>query len=204
MFALKEYALDRIGKKRMPICRICDPTKGFTNWTEFNAHQVHRHGGLDKYKCHYEGCTKELKSLSGFQNHIFYHEDKKKWQCNIGKQKFTFESQLSRHQSTHTDRKPFKHTNKTCPKFKEGFKSQQALDRHMDVHKGKLLKCDIQGCTKSFSMCNYLRDHKKKSMGSHTSASTFWMAAHLNANHAKHFWTTINFSVLSIQIDDVN
>ena len=46
------------------------------------------------------------------------------------------------------------------PKFKEGFKSQQALDRHMDVHKGKLLKCDIQGCTKSFSMCNYLRAHK--------------------------------------------
>ena len=78
MFALKEYALDHIGKKRMPICRICDPPKGFTNWTVFNAHQVHRHGGLDKYKCHYEGCTKELKSLLGFQNHIFYHEEDKK------------------------------------------------------------------------------------------------------------------------------
>ena len=88
VFELKEYTLDRIGKKQMPICRICDPPQGFTNWTEFNANQVHRHGGQDKYKC------------------------------------------------------------------------QQALDRHMDVHKGKLLKCDIQGCTKSFSTCNYLRDHK--------------------------------------------
>ena len=39
---------------------------------------MHRHGGQDKYKCHYEGCTKELKSLLGFQNQIFYHEEDKK------------------------------------------------------------------------------------------------------------------------------
>ena len=87
-FELKEYTLDQTRKKWMPICMICDPLKGFTNWTEFNAHQVQRHRGQDKYKCHYEGCTKELKSLLGFQNHIFYHkEDKKKWQCDICKQK---------------------------------------------------------------------------------------------------------------------
>ena len=77
VFELKVYTLDCIGKKWMPICRICDPPKGFMNRTEFNAHQVHRHRGQDKYKCHYEGCTKELKSLSGFQNHIFYHEEDK-------------------------------------------------------------------------------------------------------------------------------
>ena len=52
MFELKGYTLDQIRKKWMPICRICDPPKGFTNWTEFNAHQVRRHGGQDKYKCH--------------------------------------------------------------------------------------------------------------------------------------------------------
>ena len=27
MFELKEYTLDRIGKKQMPICRICDPPR---------------------------------------------------------------------------------------------------------------------------------------------------------------------------------
>ena len=75
---LKEYRLDRIGKKRMPICRICDPPCGFTNWMEFNAHQVCRHGGQDKYTCKYEGCMKEFKSLCGFQNHIFFHEEDKK------------------------------------------------------------------------------------------------------------------------------
>ena len=99
MFALKEYALDHIGKKRMPICRICDPPRVSQTGLSSMLIMCAGMGGLDKYKCHYEGCTKELKSLSGFQNHIFYHEeDKKKWQCNICKQKFTFESQLSRHQ----------------------------------------------------------------------------------------------------------
>ena len=38
MFALKEYALDCIGKKQMPICRICDPLQGFSQTgTEFNV-----------------------------------------------------------------------------------------------------------------------------------------------------------------------
>ena len=73
VFEVKEYKLDQIGKKQMPICRICDPPHGFTNWTKFNAHQVWRHGGKDKYTC-----TKEFKSLSGFQNHIFFHEEDKK------------------------------------------------------------------------------------------------------------------------------
>ena len=137
----------------MSICQICDPPCGFTNWTEFNAHQVWRHGGQDKYTSHYEGCSKELKSLSGFQNHIFFHEeDFKKWQCEECKQKFTFESQLSRHKSTHTDLKPFKCASKSCIKFKEGFKSQQALDRHMDIHKGNLIKCDVEGCQKFYYM----------------------------------------------------
>ena len=78
VFELNEYRLDQIGKKQMPICRICDPPCGFTNWMEFNAHQVCRHGGQDKYTCKYEGCMKEFKSLSGFQNHIFFHEEDKK------------------------------------------------------------------------------------------------------------------------------
>ena len=155
-----------IGKKRMPVCHICDPPQGFTNRTDFNAHQVHRQCGQDKYTCHCSGCTKEFKSLSGFQNHIFYHEqDKKKWQCDICKQKFTFESQLKRHHSKYTDVKPLKYASKICPKFKEGFKRQQVLDRHMEIHKGKLIKCDVEGCTKSFPTHHYLWDHKNTAHG---------------------------------------
>ena len=89
----------------------------------------------------------------------------KKWQCQTCKQKFTYESQLSRHQSTHMDSKPYKCASKTCPKFKEGFKSQQALNRHMDIHKGNLIKCDVQGCPKSFTTHHYLRDHKNMAHG---------------------------------------
>ena len=51
----------------------------------------------------------------------------------------------------HTDSKPFKCASKSFIKFKEGFKSQQALDRHMDIHKGNLIKCDVEGCQKSFN-----------------------------------------------------
>ena len=90
---------------------------------------------------------------------------KKKWQCQTCKLKFTYESQLSRHQSTHTYSKPYKCTSKTCPKSKEGFKSQQALDRHMDIHKGNLIKCNVQGCPKSFTTHHYLRDHKNMAHG---------------------------------------
>ena len=55
--------------------------------------------------------------------------------------KFTFESQLDRHMDSHTDNKPFKSTFKTCPKFVEGFKSQQLLNRHMHILVGKHIPC---------------------------------------------------------------
>ena len=35
-------------------------------------------GAKISIKCHYEGCTKELKSLLGFQNHIFIMKKIKK------------------------------------------------------------------------------------------------------------------------------
>ena len=144
---------------------------------------------------------KRCKQKFMFESQLLRHQST--WQCDKCKQKFTFESQLLRHQSTHTDKKPFKCASKTCPKFKEGFKSQQALERHMDVHKGKLIKCDILGCPKSFSTCHYLRDHKNTAHGQPYECKHVLdgMTAHSNANHAKHFWTTINFSVHSIQVD---
>ena len=49
MFELKVYTLDHIRKNRCLYVGFVTP-RGFTNWTEFNAHQVHRHGGQDKYK----------------------------------------------------------------------------------------------------------------------------------------------------------
>ena len=116
--------------------------------------------------CTYEGCAKEFKSLSGFNNHIFYHEeDKKKFQCDICKVKFSFESQLKRHGMTHKDDKPFTCASKKCLKFHDGFKSQQALNRHMEIHRGNMIKCDVQGCPKSFPTCHYLHDHKNTKHG---------------------------------------
>ena len=64
----------------MPICRECQV--GFTNWTQYNAHLVRRHGGKDKYTCPIEGCNKEFKTLSSYKTHEYYHqEDKKHFQC---------------------------------------------------------------------------------------------------------------------------
>ena len=116
--------------------------------------------------CTYEGCAKEFKSLSGFNNHIFYHEeDKMKFQYDICKVKFSFESQLKRHGSMHKDDKPFTCASKKCPKFLGGFKSQQALNRHMEIHRGNMIKCDVQGCPKSFPTHHYLCDHKNTNHG---------------------------------------
>ena len=78
VFELKVYTLDHIGKNGCLHIGFVTPPRGFMNWMELNAHQVCRHRGQDKYTCHYEGYTKELKSLSGFQNHTFYHEEDKK------------------------------------------------------------------------------------------------------------------------------
>ena len=77
----------------------------------------------------------------------FHHEeDKKKYQCTVCKIIFSYESQLEWYGNTHTDNKPFKCPSKTCPKFVEGFKSQQGLNRHMEIHSGKMIKCDVPGC----------------------------------------------------------
>ena len=87
------------------------------------------------------------------------------------------------------------------PKFKEGFKSQQALDRHMDVHKGKLLKCDIQGCPKSFSTCNYLSDHKNTVHGEPYECKHVLDGCTFKCKSCKTLSDHHNFSALSIQID---
>ena len=161
---IKEYKLPMKGKKRMPICRECQV--GFTNWTEYNMHLVRRHAGKDKYVCSVEGCDKELKTLSSYKMHEYYHEeDKKCFQCKVCKVKFTYESQLDRHMDGHTDNKPFKCASKTCPRFVEGFKSQQSLNRHMDIHAGKRIPCTVEGCTKDFPTKAYLKEHMNMKHG---------------------------------------
>ena len=152
------------GKKQMPICRECQV--GFTNWTQYNAHLVRRHGGKDKYMCPIEGCNKEFKTLSSYKTHEYYHqEDKKCFQCKVCKIKFTYESQLDRHMDSHTDKKPFKCASKNCPKFKEGFKSQQSLNHHMDIHAGKQIPCTVAGCMKAFPTKAYLKEHMNTKHG---------------------------------------
>ena len=42
---------------------------------------------------------------------------------------------------SHTDNKPFRCASKMWPKFVEGFKSQQLLNRHMDIYAGKCTSC---------------------------------------------------------------
>ena len=164
VFKIKEYKLLMKGKKQMPICRNCQV--GFTNWTEYNTHLVRRHRGNDKYVCLVEGCNKEFKTLSSYKMHEYYHEeDKKHFQCKVHKVKFTFELQLDRHMDSHTDNKPFKCALKTCPKFVEGFKSQQLLNRYMDIHVGKHILCTVEDCTKAFPTKAYLKEHMNMKHG---------------------------------------
>ena len=109
---------------------------------------------------------KEFKSLSGFQNHIFFHEEDKKNGSARHANRNSLMNLNCLDISPHTwTLKPYKCASKTCPKFKEGFKSQQALNRHMDIHKGNLIKCNVQGCPKSFTTHHYLRDHKNMAHG---------------------------------------
>ena len=148
----------------MPICRDCQV--GFTNWMEYNVHLIMRYGGKDKYVCPVEGCNKEFKTLSSYKTHEYYHEeDKKHFQCKVCKIKFTFELQLDRHMDSHTDNKPFKCASKMWPKFVEGFKSQQLLNRHMDIHVGKRILCIVEGCTKAFPTKAYLKEHMNTKHG---------------------------------------
>ena len=56
---------------------------------------------------------------------------------------FSFESQLKRHGSTHKDDKSF-----TCA-----------------IHRGNMIKCDVQGYPKSFPNHHYLCDHKNTKHG---------------------------------------
>ena len=107
------------------------------------------------------GCTKEFKSWSGYKTHEFHHEEnKKKWQCKTCLVHFIYASQLLRHEDTHKDSKlPYKCPSKSCKKFTEGFKSQQALNHHMDIHRGVQIPCTVAGCLKTFPTKSYLKEH---------------------------------------------
>ena len=66
---------------------------------------------------------------------------------------------------SHTDNKPFRCASKMWPKFVEGFKSQQLLNRHMDIYAGKHILCTVEGCTKAFPTKAYLKEHMNTKHG---------------------------------------
>ena len=99
---------------------------------------------------------KVQKLVHGYKTH---EGNKKKWQCTTCLAHFMYASQLLRHEDTHKDLKPYKCPSKYCRKFTEGFKSQQALNHHMYIHRGVQIPCTVAGCSKTSPTKSYLKEH---------------------------------------------
>ena len=70
-------------------------------------------------------------------------------------------------------------------KFIEGFKSQQSLNRHMDIHAGKHTPCTVKGCPKAFPTNAYLKEQMNMKHGWPYECQHDSMVVNLHVNHVK-------------------
>ena len=181
VFNIKEYKLPIRGKKRMPVCQ---------EWTRGSLHgQTLMHTTFVNMAFRINMCVSmvgaQRSSKAGLVTkpmNFTMKKTKRNDQCKTCLVCFTYESQLLRHEDTHKDSKlPYKCPSKSCKKFTDYFKSQQALNHHMDIHRGVQIPCTVAGCPKTFPTKSYLKEHLNTKHGPGYNVRTLLMDALSNA-----------------------
>jgi uncharacterized Zn-finger protein len=135
-FVYRERLENHISRKhtgiRPYVCSIDNCLKSYASKMGFLCHKRTQHNeALDRYKCQWNGCGKQFKSIAGYKQHLIRHKASKKFNCdwNECKHKFISKAELNDHMNRHTGNKPY--------------------------------VCEWPGCEKRFSTKTYFYLHKK-------------------------------------------
>ena len=139
-------------------CQHCD--KCFKdNYGSLRRHIERTHPDqcpdLPLLKCQVNGCQYRTKSKDALilhkRNHILQFE------CNVCHKRFSRNNAFEIHKYIHLKDKPFK-----CDQCSKSFPGHRNLQRHINnLHKPKIIGCDIKECGKDFSTARSSRQQMK-------------------------------------------
>ena len=145
---LKRCHLKAYLKCRVPGCCMAYVT--FNSVRSITAHHLLHHPSVT-YRC--PKCTKVALTPNSLRLHMYCHEDKR-FQCEVCRKKFVYQSKLKQHKRVHTTMKKYECFHGGCNKK---YRHPQDLIRHIQIHQDKLYECDF--CDKKFVEKRLLKRH---------------------------------------------
>ncbi len=108
-FGYRERLENHISRKhtgiRPYVCSIDNCLKSYASKMGFLCHKRTQHNeALDRYKCQWNGCGKQFKSIASYKQHLIRHKASKRFNCdwNECKHKFISKAELNDHMNRHT------------------------------------------------------------------------------------------------------
>ena len=107
--------------------------------------------------CKYCKCGKTFISHTGLKRHKMQHLSMD-YKCKICNREFAFKSELTTHETIHSDEK---HVKCQYPRCKGKYKTKAEYQRHYKTHgpTSDDHRCPV--CNKAFNKHKYLREHKQ-------------------------------------------
>jgi len=125
--------------------------------------EIHKrtHTGERPFKCTWDDCDQAYSCEAHLNRHIaLVHRKERLYKCPTCSKDFATNSNMMRHQKTHTEPKPFACTEPGCT---ERFSKRNQLERHSSAHSGKLpYSCTHEGCDQHFQYPSERKKHMDK------------------------------------------
>ena len=102
-------------------------------------------------------CSRTFALASSLTRHMYDHEEKC-FKCDSCDYSSHFASELEVHKIVHRKHPSYKCMHANCGKW---FQRKWDLNLHLQKHKGKMLKCNHNGCTFSTATKKQLKEHQK-------------------------------------------
>ena len=132
-------------------CTLC-------KYTRYSQASVSEHFTTNHGVVYCSTCGKNCANPHALKRHEYEHSEDKEYQCQDCDQSFFFESELRSHRIKHRKRPSFKYMHHGCGK---SFKRNSELNAHVEVHTGKLWRCDHPGCDYSNADKRLLKGHQR-------------------------------------------
>ena len=134
-------------------CNICDEI--FPSPSQLKRHEI-VHSDEGSFKCDF--CEKIYRHKSSWSSHMEKAHIKKnrhEHKCKICDKVFSSYYFMKRHETVHTDERPFK-----CDFCVKSFKLKETCSRHMErVHNQSKRRYACEKCGKSYGSLSYLKQH---------------------------------------------
>lgn len=141
-------------------CCVCHKTYSDISFTiRHIKYHVHRKAAVAEPSLHCGQCGKGFATKQQLNKHETVHTDERPFKCEVCDKWFKTLDNVKRHMYVHNDEKPF-----ACPTCGKEFKAKHMLKKHVETHNdSRLFECPQ--CEKKYKAKNSLRDHLRVHSG---------------------------------------